>query len=77
MNDWNGNGSYDSSDRYIDYKLSGGSGSNNGSGNGGGGSVGGVFAYILAALLVGAICEPIGILMMVGLILGWFFGVVK
>lgn len=31
MNDWNGNGNYDSADRYIDYKMSGG-GSGGGSG---------------------------------------------
>lgn len=49
MNDWNRNGSYDSSDRYIDYKLSGG-GSSGGSGGGSNGGGSGVLIWFFVAL---------------------------
>lgn len=50
MNDWNGNGSYDSVDRYIDYKLSGGGSSG---GSGGGGNKGSGSGLLIWKLIVG------------------------
>ena len=73
MNDWNGDGSYDSVDRYIDYKMSGGGSSGGGSGkNSGSGK--GILLYLIAVVIVGAFCEPLGALMLVGLFWVWLCG---
>ena len=50
--DWNGNGSRDSFDNYMDYKLSG---SDNGGGSGGSGGGNGCFTTIgaIAIMIVG------------------------
>lgn len=69
MRDWNENGTYDSSDRYIDYKLSGGDCGDNSSGSGRGGNIGsGFIIWVIVAMVIVAICEPIGVLIVLGLI---------
>ena len=67
MNDWNGNGRYDSSDSYLDYKgANSGGGRHSGSGGSGGGAF---FLVFIIAAVVGAFNELLGVIILLGYLL--------
>lgn len=60
MNDWNRNGKYDASDRYIDYKLSGSKSSSGASSD--------WWIWVLFAIILG-VCPPLGIIIFLGIVI--------
>ena len=60
MNDWNRDGKYDASDRYMDYKLSSSKPSSGASSDW---WIWGLFAIILG------VCPPLGIIILLGILI--------
>lgn len=60
MNDWNKNGKYDMSDRYMDYHLAN-SGTTSGSSSD-------WWIWVILAIIVG-VCPPIGIIIFLGILI--------
>lgn len=56
MNDWNGNGKYDMSDKHMDYHQAHRKGSS-GSFSGGG--------FVLLLAIITGVCPPVGVLIMI------------
>ena len=59
MNDWNGNGRYDSQDSFIDYQ---------GAYSRHSGASSDWWKYVLLAVVMG-VCPPIGIIIVIGILL--------
>lgn len=60
MNDWNGNGRYDSQDSFIDYQGANGSSHSGASSD--------WWKYVLLTVIMG-VCPPIGIIIVIGILL--------